>query len=329
MTCSEFPEVELSVITVTYQSAEVIGGFLEAACATRPDAEVIVVDNASTDDTRTVATAQTRGARVVALEENVGFGRATNRGAAEARGKWLLFANPDVRLQAAVLPNHGANGSVGLAATATTTEGRRARLDTRAETTYAEDVLANLFSRFLPPSISPLVPPPRSWPTGWVSGAMFLTSRQDFLAVGGFDPRYFLYFEDRDLGRRYRAAGFPITFADGVVGHHSFGGSSTGVARPGREAWALLSWLEYLGIWRDQRQADLTAARALRTLSAASTLVSRTRVPERVRRKASEARQIIGHMSAAANDQTFRGRGYYPHAFAAVDHAGCGAGFAR
>jgi hypothetical protein len=158
---------------------------------------------------------------------------------------------------------------------------------------------------------------------------MFLTSKQDFLAVGGFDPRYFLYFEDRDLGRRYRAAGFPITFAGGVVGHHSFGDSSTGVARPGREAWALLSWLEYLGIWSGQRQADLTAARALRTLSAASTLASRTRVPGRVRRKASEAREIMGHIAAAANDETLRGRGYYPHAFAAVEHDGRGAGGAR
>jgi GT2 family glycosyltransferase len=329
MTCTEAPEVELSVVTVTYESAKIIGGFLEAVSATRPDAEVIVVDNGSTDDTRTVAAAQSPRARVVALEGNLGFGRATNRGAAEARGRWLLFANPDVRLEAAALPNPGVNGSVGLAATATTTEGRRARLDTRAETTYAEDLLANVFSRFLPPSISLLVPPPRSWPPGWVSGAMFLTSKQDFLAVGGFDPRYFLYFEDRDLGRRYRAAGIPITLAGGVVGHHAIGGSSTGVLRPGRQAWALLSWIEYLGIWRGQKDADNTAVRALRTLAVAGALANRPRVPERVRRKASEARQIVAHVAAAANDPELQDRGYYPHAFAAVERAGRRAGCSR
>jgi hypothetical protein len=325
MTSSEVPETELSIITVTYQSAETIGGFLEAARATRPAAEVIVVDNASTDKTRAIIAAQAPWARVVALDENLGFGRATNRGAAEARGKWLLFANPDVRLEAAALPNHDSNGSVGLAATALTTEGRRARLDTRAETTYAEDWLANVFSRFLPPSIARVVPPIRSWPAGWVSGAIFLSSKQDFVAVGGFDPRYFLYFEDRDLGRRYRAAGLPITFASGVLGRHALGGSSTGVPRPGRQAWALLSWFEYLGIWRGQREADRTAARALQTFAAASTLDSRTRLPERVRRKAGETSQIISQIAAAANDKELRGRGYYPHALAAVARAGDGA----
>jgi hypothetical protein len=266
---------------------------------------------------------------VVALEENLGFGRATNRGAAEAQGKWLLFANPDVRLEAAALPNRGVDRSVGLAATAMTTESRRDRLDTRAETTYAEDWLDNVVSRFLPPSISRFVPPTRSWPPGWVSGAMFLTSKQDFLAVGGFDPRYFLYFEDRDLSRRYRAAGFPITFADGIVGHHAGGGSSAGVLRPGRQAWALLSWIEYLGIWRGQRDADVTAVSALRTLAAAGALATRPRTPERVRRKASEARQIVVHMAAAANDAELQDRGYYPHAFAAVARAGRRAAFPR
>jgi hypothetical protein len=329
MTSSEAPEIDLSVITVTYQSAETISGFLKAAWAIRPDAEVIVVDNASTDETRAIVDVQAPWARVVALEENLGFGRATNRGAAEAQGKWLLFANPDVRLEAAALPNHGADGSVGLAATAITTGRSRSRLDTRAETTYAEDWFANVFSRFLPPSISRFVPPIRSWPPGWVSGAMFLTSKQDFRAVGGFDPRYFLYFEDRDLSRRYRAAGLRITFAGGIVGRHALGSSSTGVARPGREAWALLSWLEYLGIWRGQREADRTALRALQTFAAASTLDSRTRLPERVRRKAGETKQIISHIAAAANDKELRDRGYYPHALAAVDRAGTGAGLSR
>jgi hypothetical protein len=315
---SHTPEIELSLITVTYQSATTIRGFLKAAAAARPDAEVIVVDNASSDETRAIVAAQAPWARLVALEENLGFGRATNRGAAEALGKWLLFANPDVRLEAAALPNHR---SVGLAATAITTEGRRARLDTRAETSYTEDWLENVVSRFLPPSISPFVPPTRSWPAGWVSGALFLTSKRDFLAVGGFDPRYFLYFEDRDLGRRYRAAGLPITLADGVAGHHTVGGSSTGLRRPRREAWALLSWLEYLGIWRGQKDADRTALRALRTLAAAGTLATRPRLPEHVRRKAGEAKRIVGHVTAALDDDNLRQRGYYPHAIAAVEQA--------
>jgi hypothetical protein len=329
MTSSQAPEIELSLVTVTYQSAETIGGFLKAARAARPDAEVIVIDNASTDETRAIVGVQAPWARVVALEENLGFGRATNRGAVEARGKWLLFANPDVRLEAVALPNRDTDGSVGLAATAITTAGRGARLDTRAETTYAEDWLENVVSRFLPPSISRFVPPVRSWPPGWVSGAMFLTTKRDFLAVGGFDPRYFLYFEDRDLSRRYRAAGLPLTLADGIVGRHALGGSSAGVPGPGRQAWALLSWLEYLGIWRGQRVADLTAGPALRTLAVASTLVSRTRLPKRVRRKGGETRQIISHIAAAANDKQLRGRGYYPHAFTAVERAGRGARLSR
>ena len=60
----------------------------------------------------------------------------------------------------------------------------------------------------------------------WVSGACFMVRREAFASVGGFDERYFLYWEDADLCRRLRTAGYEIRHAPGAVAVHQVGQSS-------------------------------------------------------------------------------------------------------
>src|SRR4051794_30165391 len=66
---------DLSIITVTYQSAAKIGAFLEAAHLAAPSAEIVVVDNASTDETCEVVQAADERVKLVRSTENLGFGR--------------------------------------------------------------------------------------------------------------------------------------------------------------------------------------------------------------------------------------------------------------
>jgi len=92
---SSLPRV--TVVTVTWQSATAIGGFL-AAC---PDGmPVIVVDNGSSDGTAEVAKAARPGVTVIGNGANLGFGAAANRGLEAARTEFALLANPDARLSA-------------------------------------------------------------------------------------------------------------------------------------------------------------------------------------------------------------------------------------
>jgi GT2 family glycosyltransferase len=64
---------------------------------------------------------------------------------------------------------------------------------------------------------------------GWATGACLLVRAPVFRAIGGFDERIFLYFEDKDLCRRFRQAGWAVLVCPGVWLEHELGGSSDGV----------------------------------------------------------------------------------------------------
>ena len=80
-----------SAIIVTYNSGEAITACLEALA--REDCDVIVVDNASNDDT--VQRVRQHPLRLLTNQQNRGFGAAVNQGATEATGDVLLILNPD------------------------------------------------------------------------------------------------------------------------------------------------------------------------------------------------------------------------------------------
>ena len=104
--------MSLSVVIVTYRSDRCIEGALASVRSQLPEAEIVVVDNASDDETRTVVR-DFGGVRLVEQEENVGFGRACNTGARHASGTRVLFVNPDVRIvsaEPAELARSGPNG---------------------------------------------------------------------------------------------------------------------------------------------------------------------------------------------------------------------------
>src|SRR5690606_14305607 len=86
--------------TVAYHSAATLEAHWDGA---RPDdVEWIVVDNASADGSAEVA--ERLGARVIRRADNVGFSKANNEGLANARGRYIAFVNPDVRVDFATLP---------------------------------------------------------------------------------------------------------------------------------------------------------------------------------------------------------------------------------
>src|SRR5271167_2648136 len=93
----------LSVVIVTFNSAGCVGMCLDAVGRWLPGAETLVIDNASVDATRSIA--EHHGARVVELQENLGFGRACNVGADRTELGHILFLNPDVGIRTADL--HG------------------------------------------------------------------------------------------------------------------------------------------------------------------------------------------------------------------------------
>jgi hypothetical protein len=96
---------------------------------------------------------------------------------------------------------------------------------------------------------------------------MLLSRRDEFLGIGGFDERYFLYAEDLDLCQRYRSRGFRLRTTDALAGIHRQGRSSSpDEGQPVfRAGWSLLGLIEYIARWNGQASARRAAAITLGT----------------------------------------------------------------
>src|SRR5829696_7670359 len=189
----------VAVVLVTFQSARDLAmclGSLERATGPHP-LEVVVVDNASTD--ASVEIARGYGAKVLENHANLGLSRAINAGVAITGAPWLLIANPDTWLSPGSLRR--------MLATATS--------DPRIGCVGPH--LAN-------PDGSDY--PSRPLTVDWVSGACMLIRRQAFEEVGGFDPAYFMYFEEMDLCLRLHRAGWRVVFDPLAEVKHVVGGST-------------------------------------------------------------------------------------------------------
>jgi GT2 family glycosyltransferase len=193
-----------SLIIVTYNSVGLLPACLEALAETKDVSyEVIVVDNASQDGTAALVAERYPRVRLLANCENIGFGRACNQGARAARGGLLVFLNPDV----IVTPGW---------------------LATLARRTVEYPDAAIICPTTLYPD-----EPPRPWSapveeTAAVPGCAMAMPRAAWEALGGFDERIFLYWEDTELCWRAWLLGWRVLADLEVYIYHERGGSTGG-----------------------------------------------------------------------------------------------------
>jgi GT2 family glycosyltransferase len=207
------------VVTVTFNSAAVL-----ARCwgGTSKPFDWIVVDNGSGDSSPDVA--ELLGARVVRLPRNVGFSAANNIGVRESTAQYVLFANPDLnvsgdglgRLQAH-LDQYG-----GLVAPQLLSSTGEVQPNGRG----FPYVTAKLGNRNLWPlsrlhaSYRLIALPGTSTWVAWTIGAAVAARRSDFFALGGWSERFFLYYEDAELGLRAWRNGQPVAVLGDVRWTH-------------------------------------------------------------------------------------------------------------
>jgi N-acetylglucosaminyl-diphospho-decaprenol L-rhamnosyltransferase len=230
------PTQPLRVVAVTYSPGTSLDGFVESlAEATAAPTEVVLADNGSTDGAPERVTAAHAHVRLLRTGGNIGYGAAVNAGLADATEGWALVANPDVRFTpgsvdellaaAARWPRAATLGPAIL-----TPEGElypSARDLPRLSTGIGHAVLgwawpANPWTaRYRREREAP-----RERPAGWLSGSCFLVDLAAFHAVGGFDPGYFMYFEDVDLAARLGRRGHLAVYVPSAVVVHE-GGHAT------------------------------------------------------------------------------------------------------
>lgn len=230
----------LSIILVNYK----VSRFLEQCllsvrrASKSVDVEVIVVDNASGDDSIDYLSPRFPDVRFIAAETNLGFAKASNLGFHASKGEIILFLNPDTILSEeslsgaiAFLEDHPGAGALGIRMIDGTgrflPESKRAFPDP-ATAFYKIIGLAKLFPRsprFARYHLGHLSAR-ENHAIDVVSGAFFLVRRAVLERVGLFDEQFFMYGEDIDLSYRIQQAGYTnFYFSDSTILH--FKGEST------------------------------------------------------------------------------------------------------
>lgn len=211
--------MDFSCIYVNYNSAAWLEKSLETLFRTETDPrtsyEVIVVNNDRREEASLQALAARYPFRVVGTGDNEGFGRAVNRGTALAEGAILFFVNPDTEWKKPFLSRarqqFEKEPTLGILGVPLSDGVRFERNGGKFLTLFQG------FANHLP-FLS-------AEPPEWVSGAAMFIPRDLFRAVGGFDERFFLYFEDMDLCKRVRERSRIIGLLEGAeLVHH--GGKS-------------------------------------------------------------------------------------------------------
>jgi len=254
----------IGVVVVTYETRDAVLRCVESVLAHGAvagfDTRIVVVDNASSDGT-VDAVHERFGdrVRIVAGERNAGFGAACNLGmACVTDAAWYLFLNADAELTPGALATLVAAGEADASAailgpTVVGADGRP-QLSVRGHPTRLALLHQHTALRFLrigshayavyrtPPSSAEFV----------VMGAAVLVRGDDFRAMGGFDTRYFLYFEDADICRRAADRGRSVRFVAAATIRHA-GGASADHDRERALTWYLASLFVYVDRFHGRR----------------------------------------------------------------------------
>ncbi|HKP55053.1 MAG TPA: glycosyltransferase family 2 protein [Chloroflexia bacterium] len=199
---------------------------------------VVVVDNASKDGTAETLRLRYPHVTVSIQEENTGFAAACNKGAALAETEYVAFLNDDAIAETGWLRglfaglDAGGEGAVCAASQIRSRDGQKVEY---------EGASSNLFGAGRPVSVwgwpDLPEPPGEGSPVLFASGGAMLIHRKTFLDVGGFDPEYFAYFEDVDLGWRLWVLGYRVVYAPQAVVRHV--GGATGSRSPVHRRYTL------------------------------------------------------------------------------------------
>ena len=224
------------MVAVTYSPGASLDEFVESlAEATARPTDVVLADNGSVDGAPERVSAAHANVRLLRTGGNIGYGAAVNAGLADVTEGWALVANPDVRFEPgsvdellAVAARWPRAATVGPAIR--TPDGElypSARDLPRLSTGIGHAVVGWAWAG------NPWTARyrrerevPRERPAGWLSGSCLLVDLAAFNSVGGFDPGYFMYFEDVDLADRLGRRGFLAVYAPSAVVVHE-GGHAT------------------------------------------------------------------------------------------------------
>jgi N-acetylglucosaminyl-diphospho-decaprenol L-rhamnosyltransferase len=222
---------KVTALIVTFESRDCIGAALDSLAEAhhRGELECVVVDNASGDGSADFVEASYPWVELVRSPGNIGFGRGCNLGFERVRTPYVLIHNPD-----AVIDREAIHVLLGFV------ESRPEAGVVAPSVVYGDGAIQKVGMMTTPaslwrgafgrseaiPGARPVAPGTAAFRTDWVCGAMMLMRSELYRRLGGFDPRFFLYFEETDLLRRAMGEGAEIWCVGEAVAQHIGGASA-------------------------------------------------------------------------------------------------------
>lgn len=235
--------IDVSVVIVSFNTKDLLRECLSTIHSNSGlRVEVLVVDNASKDGSAAMLAEEFPQVSLTALDTNLGFAAANNVAFRQARGRYVVLLNSDAFLEEGTLLQAvrlmDSHLHVGLAGARLVGRDGHWQPSARLFPSISNDLLAltglsSLFprSKFFGRADRTWADPEEAAETDWVPGAFSIIRRSVLQQVGHFDENFFLYYEEVDLCRRIKAAGFSVFYWPELKVVHIGGESSKTIKR--------------------------------------------------------------------------------------------------
>jgi len=210
---------QASIITVNTNELHRLRTYLPSVLASRGNFEIIISDNGSDDGSREYLAGHHPAVRVIANGGNIGFCAANNRAAEAARGEFLVFLNPDTKVDPdwlITLLEPFEDPAVGLTTAKILLMSAPDRINTCGNDLH---ITGLTLCRGAGRSKDAFSEPEE---VAAVSGAAFAVRRELFQMLDGFDEDFFIYMDETDLSCRARLAGWRSCTAPGSLVWHDY-----------------------------------------------------------------------------------------------------------
>ncbi|HEX9252500.1 MAG TPA: glycosyltransferase, partial [Ignavibacteriaceae bacterium] len=218
--------MDLSIIIVNYNVKEFLQNLVHSIekASSNLTKEIIIVDNASDDDSVDFIKEKFPQVKLIANQTNLGFGKANNIGLNQATGKYILLINPDTLVAEdtfeKMIKFFESNLSAGLAGCKILNPDGTLQLACRRSfpgpwTSFTKVIgLSNLFpnSKIFARYNLTYLDENKSYEVDAISGSFMMMRKEVYQKVGGFDEQFFMYGEDLDLCYRIQKAGFKVFY---------------------------------------------------------------------------------------------------------------------
>lgn len=219
----------VSIIILSYNTRNLLRACLSSVNKILPqkDVEIIVVDNASSDESAAMVKKEFKNVRLIENSENAGFAKGCNLGASYAGGEYLLFLNSDTIVESdnlsIFLKDFSENTKIAIIG------GLLKNNDGSTQRSYGNFyTLSRVFSMLFlgeKREISKIDTQKRLI-VDWVSGGFMMVRRDIFKKIKGFDEKFFMYIEDMEFCYRAKREGF-LTLFDPLWGVEHVGQGSS------------------------------------------------------------------------------------------------------